>query len=477
MVRKYLLKFNASIKTVDENLVPWKPKFINEIHDFKENPRPVNTELLVNNDIIEQYQIGLAILHQQKIIIITPFSVYFPYAECILCDYNIKLKLSNFCYYSRLACYTVNDDVDESIIKEIKNSAIQITKDNLKLDNITNIYIDTIDNDHLKTHNNITVFKNIMNTNIYPLIWIETNIDKDLCIEDSNGDAYVDKLLPGTPIYSTNGNLFIGILYNHDMNLINIIPTITINKIINGNVLNNIFFDYDINHDDISPINNHTYSLIVTQTYMNTKSPISTLNIGDCIFTINNINILPNGYILYHDIGLNVPLHTYIWYSNKKTHTFDILRNTKYMKLQIMTESLYNKLSVCINTKTLTIEKDNLIFCEPNLLLFEWLMRFNINPNNCTLLQYMENPFYAFKQTFMFVGITNIKNHPETIQQKIKPYIDNIYKPYLYNNDSIVNMELFTILTPNALKILTNDIDKLTICDSKEREIMLEWSC
>lgn len=468
MVRKYLLKFNASIKTIDENLVPWKPKFINEISNLTENPHQVNTDLVINNDTIEQYQIGIAIFHQQKIKIITPFSICVPYADCILHNYNIKLKLSDFCYYSRLAYYTLNDDIDDLIINDIKESAIQITKDSLRLDNIDDIYIDTLDNDHLKTYNTTVMFKNIMNMNIYPLIWIETKIDESLCVEDSDGDSYIDKLLPGTPIYNTNGNVFVGILYNHDMNLINIIPTITINKIINGNTLNNIFFDYEINYDD-------THSLIITQTYINTKNSINTLNIGDHIHAINNINILPSGYVSFHNIGIDVPLHTYIWYSNKKTHTLCILRDTNFMKTQITTESLYNKLSVCISTKTSMFEKDNLIFCAPNLLLFEWLMQFNINPNNSILAQYMENPFYTSKQSIILVSLTNLKNHPENIQQKLKPYIDNMYKPYLYNNDSTVNIELFTILTSNISKIMASDIDKLTICDSREKELTLEW--
>lgn len=473
MNHKYLLKISTSITEVNNYLVPWKVRFNKEVEIFD---RPLQENI---NDIIEQFQIGIAINdHTQNIKIITPFSVNLLFADCIIYPFNLKLKLCDYCYYSRLASYIFDDNINDDIINNLMENSLCFTKHNFRLTEpyISKIYINTIDDEHIATYNASVVFKNILNENIYPLIWIETHINNELCVENSDGESIIDKLLPGTPVYKVDDNTFMGMIYNNNDNNITIIPSVNINKMIINKKLNNIFFDFETNTDaNISK--KYKSSIMVKQTYGKT----CLLKMGDYIYAINNHAFTTNGYLLFSKVGINVPLHTYIWYSNKKSHIINVLKdNNNYKKIKINTESLYNKLSISIEKETKMIIKDNIIFCKPNLLMFEWLMMFNINATNSIYFQYMTNPFYTIKQSYIFVGLLNFINHPIDVQKQLKTYINKIYKPLSFsNNNEDINMELFTVLTTNLTKLLINEtnktIDKLVICDSNENEITLNW--
>jgi hypothetical protein len=114
------------------------------------------------------------------------------------------------------------------------------------------------------------------------------------------------------------------------------------------------------------------------------------------------------------------------------------------------------------------IIKDNIIFCELNLLLIEWLIQNGIVLKNITYLRYTENPYFKSKNNCLFVGLINIEDHPKLIKDIFNQYADRIYNVKKY-------MEIFTVLGMNMENVKINDINKLVICDSSENEILLNW--
>jgi hypothetical protein len=142
------------------------------------------------------------------------------------------------------------------------------------------------------------------------------------------------------------------------------------------------------------------------------------------------------------------------------------------MIISINSSNLADQINFKITPYTNFNIKDNIIFTKPNLLMIEWLTYNNIIIKNSLFLQYMINPFYKTKQDNLMVGLININQHPTMIQDLVKPYIDNIYNIDRY-------IELFTVLSINNSNSTNIDnykiINKLTICDSGEKEINLNW--
>jgi hypothetical protein len=70
------------------------------------------------------------------------------------------------------------------------------------------------------------------------------------------------------------------------------------------------------------------------------------------------------------------------------------------------------------------------------------------------------------------IGLINIDQHPETVRDMLKPYISDIY-----NIDKYI--EFFTVLAVNMANSAKIDnhktINKITICDSNENELNLNW--
>jgi hypothetical protein len=398
----YILKFEYSNKDITEQLIPWN----NEIN-----------LLSFDEDISEYYQIGTVIKYDDNTVkIITPFFIQIPYSKCTILNTDITLNLISYCYYTRIAIYTVNHDFKEYINFNSINT-------NLSLD--FNTYIKQIDKTNIEIINTNIIFENIMNENIYPFVWLNgiiTNID------------LLDTIIPGLPIYSND--IFIGIVYNLNDNIINIIPNINIILNLNNKPLSNIFFDYD---------------LIVKQSY--TKKT-NNLQIGDVINSINDIKINKSS-IYYDKLNIDIPINTYIWYEAIYYNVFNFLitRNNKKMNININTEKLNNKISFDINTISEWNIIDKFIFIKPNLLMIEWLIENDIILKNYLYLSYIINPYYKIKNNYLLIELSKYNI-------KLKPYIE------LYNIVSINNNKTFNI---NTLKY----INKLLVLNSNEKQVNL----
>jgi hypothetical protein len=211
--------------------------------------------------------------------------------------------------------------------------------------------------------------------------------------------------------------------------------------------------------------------IIINQIYSKSKGS-DDFEIGDRIYSINNNIIIGDGYIYFEDIGINIPLNTYLWYSLENKFNINIFRRNKQISLKIDTELLDDKIPMNITKDTKYLIKDNIVFCIPNLMMIEWLTQNDIKLCNTLYLQYMNNPYFKPKHNYLLVGLINIKGHPSTIQDIFKPYEERIYNTREY-------LELFTILNINVSKSTNIDkhksIDKLIICDSNETEILLSW--
>ena len=359
MINGYLLKFTTLRSVINDHLIPWK-KYL----ETNRNQHP-DEELI-------RYQIGTIFNYNNNIKIVTPFFVHVPYSDCKLIEINTlqgyKLKLVKYCYFSRIAIYEFDCTFDKNNYDILTLSDI-----NFKLDTINNndIIIKTIEDDIIISRNNNIVFKNIKNPNIYPLIWIESNINNE------------DKIIPGTPVYDKT-NILVGIVYNINDSFANIIPNITINKILSDDPLSNIYFDY---HETDNPSN-----ILINKIYSTSKNIL----IGDLICSVDDKPI-KNGFVDFKTIDISIPLHTYLWYSTIKEHTFDIIRNYNYLRTTFKTEKLLDHIMPSNEIDTNYIIKDNMIFCELNLLLIEWLVQNEIKLKNITYLQYFETPFFKSK--------------------------------------------------------------------------------
>jgi hypothetical protein len=112
--------------------------------------------------------------------------------------------------------FNLVDTINKEIYSQILENALDIKSISYNLADIESkkIYINPIDDLNILTKNNKVIFKNIINENIYPFIWIESEIDSefvsnsypelslDKSDNDSESDSIYNKLLSGTPIYS-----------------------------------------------------------------------------------------------------------------------------------------------------------------------------------------------------------------------------------------------------------------------------------
>ena len=285
--QKYEEKYSSSD---DENYATTKCEETGSTNDiatyFEENmsvnPRTnPRTNPRLNND----YKIGLAIKNSDNNIqFVCPFSIYIPYASINLFNYenyDIKLKLKTYCYFTRLATFEFNDieSINKDFYNKIINSAININEMVCDLYDLESkyIYINILENMNILTKNNKIIFKNLVNNKIYPFIWIETEFDTDFIQytypnltfnePDDNLESNLesnlehnsvyDRLIEGCPVYllsekcnfnmSQNNDTLIGIVYSYNKN-ITIIPIITIIKMLSmDSKIKNIFFDFEIN--------------------------------------------------------------------------------------------------------------------------------------------------------------------------------------------------------------------------------------
>jgi hypothetical protein len=153
------------------------------------------------------------------------------------------------------------------------------------------------------------------------------------------------------------------------------------------------------------------------------------------------------------------------------------------MQLNIYAKPLPQQLSVSISENTCCIIKENIIYTTPNLLMIEWLNHNNIIFKNTIYLKHMIDPFYKIKQNYLMVGIINIQKFSNNIQDKLKPYLENMFTPYFTNTlDSDTYVEFFTIINSTYVSKLfsqSNDesyINKLSIHDAYENNINLDFT-
>jgi len=424
----YLLKFEYSKNYIDDQLLPWKK----QLNKF--DPE-------VSDEIIE-YQVGTAIKLQNNIImIVTPFFIHIPYSKCSILNTDIILQLYHYCYFTRVAVYTTT-------IKNIKFNNINLE---LNLNNLNNPFIQNLDSSIINLNRLEIFFDNISNQNIYPFIWLKSRINPSI----------IDDIITGLPIY-TNDTLC-GIIYNIIDEHIIIIPYINIELNLNllNNRLSNIFIDIDINEDQ---------QTIIKQSYN------SGLNIGDKILMINNLFIDEDSLVFYDKVNIHIPLHTYIWYQSNSNNVFKfkIERNELIFSQNISSKRLDKQISFTISERTNYLIINNIIFCKANLLMVEWLVKNDIIIKSYLYQLYHTNPFYHYKNNYIFIGIIDIIEHPPQINDSINPYMKEIYSITKY-------METMTILTINDKKNYNlnkiESIFKLVLCDSNEKEIILDWCC
>jgi hypothetical protein len=467
MEHTYLLKFKYNLNDINNKLIPWD-------------------QVIIQDSIKIEYQVGIGIKCKKHYIqFTTPFFIHIPYATCsiwnIESNTNIELKLLKFCYFTRLATYILNDKSSTNIKKL---NSYHISNKDLKLNTILNDkhQIQLIDNTTIDISDTKVIFKNLNEDNIYPFIWLESSL---------NPNTNFEGLIPGSPVYQQKTNRMIGIIHSHDEHIINIIPMISIQNIINNYEYHNIFFSYEINSEYAQ---SQTQSLThqqpqsqsqsqaqihkqpQTRTKKNRLGPIiikeifskkTQFEINDQILSLNNKQISTDGYILSNKLNIDVPIHTYIYYELIICHMFEIKRNNEYLQIMTDCQLLCNSISFKIKTQTEYYIIDNMIFCMPNLLMTEWLINNQIIIRNNLYLEYKLCPFKQIKKSYLFIGLIDIENHPVTIQNQLKSY--NIRD----------HIEIFTVLSINNSESSNikkyNSINKLTICDSNHNKLVLNW--
>ena len=305
--------------------------------------------------------------------------------------------------------------------------------------------------------------------------------DKQPYVVEETDELVYDKLIPGTPIYLKdneviNGinNKLIGIIYNCDNNKIMSIPSISIIKLVQrDNILNNIFINYIVN--DIKA----EYPITVIQNHNEKDKTINKLEVGDQIYSINDKKINKDGYIFFSEINMYVSLNTYLWYSTILENIVIICRDNKIIRLLIEREVLNEKILLMVEEDTKYKIINNKIFCVLNLMMIEWLTTNDITLRNTVYLQFMREPYLKSKCNYLFVGLVDIDEHPLMIRTLLKPY--NINNK---NGKEMEYLDLFTIININGYStILTKttnidkyrSIDKLTICDSNNKKLLLSW--
>lgn len=376
----------------------------NHIIQFKYSKTQISNSLIPYSDIIqddqllEEHQICTIYMYENNYYFITPFFVHVPYAESFLWnnethDYDIELCFVRSCYYTRLSLFVLKNIEDQyKLVNWIK-----LTDQLLDLSNISNAKIVSIDETTIDIPNINISFKNIVNEKLHPydFIWLESKVDlKDL----------EEHMIPGTSVLSNNK--IIGIVFNYVDNIINIIPMITIYRLINGLNWSNIFFDYVID-EEINRVK-------ICSSYTNShKQPLKD---DDLLININDDFIHKDGTIMLPKCNVTVPIHVYIFYSEYKSVIFHIERDDEPYSIKINTQNFMERLTVKNSYKTkFEKNKDGFILYHPNLLLFEWLIANDINFRSEIYLEQKLNPL-----------IINTKKHKNK-------------KNYMVSIDGIVN--------------------------------------
>lgn len=413
-----ILKFEYSKNYIDSELLPWKN------NDKK--------DIINSTDIIEDYQVGTIIKHQKLIKIITPFFVYIPYAKCSILNTDHTLSLVSYCIYTRIAIYTT---CNKNVKKYINSNQL-----NIFLDNITCcIYIELANKSFVDLALHIS-FENILNNNIYPFIWLKTKISETL----------KDDIIPGMHVHIRDK--LIGIIYNCIDDQLYIIPNITLLLNLNTNRLSNVFFTMDNEQ-------------IIKNTYTSLLKP------DDKIISINNKKLNTKSMIYFEKIKLYIPSNTYLWYYSMYNNLikFNIIRDSKQLITNIKLYQLDKKISFGIESTTSFKIINNIIFAKSNLLMIEWLTHNDIIYRNEMYLNYMINPYYRYKNNYLFIGIIDIDQHPEQIKQKLNPYYKDITK----------YMDSMTIISiNNKKKFNMNKLDSiinLVLSDPFNNVLVLDW--
>jgi hypothetical protein len=551
MSNAYIMQFTYEKQFIDDCLIPWnnvlklekndnanninnanntynhsKSNIMNQSNDLNildtgwiTNKFSINLDK--STEMIEKYQVGISIKCPINCIqFITPFFIHIPYSNCRIFNdgHSFKLKLNTFCYYTRLASYILEYEEDwtleywNSVIKlfsETSDTSNIINAINYDLSenkiNLSNIILKSIDDDEITLPSVSVKFKNTMNQNMYPFIWLECNLigtpfyktNDALCnLDESNENDYLnEKFISGTPIIIKNmcqsvagsqeksNNELLGIIYNCENGILNIIPSVTIINIVNGHVYKNIFIETEksSNFNNFQNTNSEIIGpLIVKQVFAekdvvqnkNILTTISQMDIGDYIMSINDNDLNEDGCVYFDVANIHVPLNTYIYYSHISKHSFSVIRNNQLLTLLISSQNIINQINFKIDIYTTFCIKDNIIFSLPNLLMVEWLTYNDIIIKNNLYLQYMLTPFHKSKCLFLLIGLINIDQHPKSVRDIIKPYIDNIYQVTKYN-------EFFTVLSINGLGMQKfnnyKTINKITFCDSNDKELNFNW--
>ena len=287
-----ILKFEYYKNYIDSELIPWK-------NNDKKSIRS-------STDIIEEYQVGTIIKHQKLIKIITPFSVYIPYAKCSILNTNTTLALVSYCFFTRIAIYTTSA---KNIKKYINSNQLNTHLDKIENSKIT---LQLVDRSIIELQDQHISFENILNDNIYTFVWLKASTDK----------ASVDEIIPGMHICLND--ILIGIIYNIIGDQLYIIPNITILLNLDTDRLTNIFITINKNNQ-------------ITKTY----TPM--LKINDKIILINDQPLDTNSMIYFEEIKLNIPLNTYLWYYPYMVK-LNISRESRLLTLYIKPEQLDKKI-------------------------------------------------------------------------------------------------------------------------------------
>jgi hypothetical protein len=386
----------------------------NQIIKFKYNKTQISNSLIPCSDLIlddqflEDHQICTIYMYEDNYYFITPFFVHVPYAESFLWnnesrEYDIELCFMRSCYYTRLSLFVLKNREDQcKLINWIK-----LSDQLLDLSNIENPKIISIDETIINIPNINISFKNIVNEQLKPynFIWLEVII----VLQDLE-----DHMIPGTAVLSNDR--IIGIVFNYVDNMINIIPMISIYRLINGFRYSNVFFNYVIDEDiKIAKICSSTVNLQQQQKLKN----------DDLLIKINDEFINKDGSVMLPKCNINVPLHVYIFYCEyryKRSIIFHIERDDEPYNIKINTQDFVERLTIKNSYKT-KFEKNNdsRILYHPNLLLFEWLIANDINFKSEIYLEHKLNPLIINNKKHN----RNKKNYMISIDGIINNYIVN----------------------------------------------------
>lgn len=351
----------------------------NNIIQFKYNKTQISnnlipcSDLILDDQMLEEHQICTIYMYEDNYYFITPFFVHVPYAESFLWnsetrEYDIELCFERSCYYTRLSLFVLKNREDQCKLV----NWIKLTDQLLDLSNIENPKIISVDGTIIDLPNINISFKNIVNEQLKPynFIWLEVNIN----LQDLE-----EHMIPGTTVMSNDR--IIGTVFNYVDNMINIIPMISIYRLINGFRYSNIFFDYVIDED----INRVKIC----------NSILNPLKNDDLLIKINDQFIHKDGFIILPKCNITVPIHVYIFYyeyRHRKSVVFYIERDDEPYNIKINTQDFIERQTVKNSYKTKFEKKNNCIWYHPNLLFFEWLIANDINFRSEIYLEHKINP-------------------------------------------------------------------------------------